>query len=430
MNQPPGYVDHNCPNYVCKIIKNLYGLKQASRVWHKTIDPFLKSIGFVSITADPCIYFKWDGDKLSLISLYVDDLAIASDSSAEIAKIRSHLMGKFKITDDGELEYILGMKIHRDRPNKQLFVSSNQKVQDILTDFNMAMCLPTATPMDHVAISASDCPTLNSPEWNEMQSIPYRECVGRLTHLMRTTRPDIAFSVSVVNRYLHNPGHKHWNAVKRILRYLNGTKDFELKIAPLDFSSKVSVCNRSSNSSTLGLSGNTDADWGGHPDTAKSTSGYAFFLGYGLISWASKVQPHTATSSTHAEYIAAYHATSECLWSRTFLGELGLLNTSLPTTLYCDNAAAINIANYHMCTPRSKHFNTKLHSVREKIENGELSLSFCPGKDNVADIFTKPLPKVKFLKFRSELGLQDSSSRVKVHVKVPDLKQTSGLGTA
>jgi hypothetical protein len=180
----------------------------------------------------------------------------------------------------------------------------------------------------------------------------------------------------------------------------------------MDFSTSVSTCNRSSNDSSMLLTGNSDADWAGHTDSAKSTSGYAFFVGSSLVSWASKVQPHTATSSTHAEYIAAYHATSECLWTRSFLGELGLLNLSLPTTLYCDNDAAIKIANYHMVTPRSKHFNTKLHSVREKVEEGELSLSFCPGKDNVADIFTKPLPKIKFLKFRQELGLEEILERV------------------
>lgn len=120
------------------------------------------------------------------------------------------------------------------------------------------------------------------------------------------------------------------------------------------------------------------------------------------------MQPHTATSSTHAEYIAAYHATDECMWARSFHGELGLLKLSLLTTLYCDNEAAIKIANYHMVTPRSKHFNTKLHCVREKVSNGELALSFCPGKAYVADIFTKPLVASKFLPFRKELGLVES----------------------
>lgn len=410
MRQPPGYTDSKCPDKVCKIVKNLYGLKQAPKVWHDTIDPYLKTIGFSSLTADPCIYFKWNNGKLSLVSLYVDDLAIASDSVEEIAIIKEKLMKKFKMTDDGDIDYILGMEIRRNREKKEIYVSSKNKIDELLKEFNMATCIPASTPMDCMTISAADCPKANSEEWNHMQSVPYRSCVGKLTHLMRTTRPDLAFSVSVVNRYLHNPGSKHWNAVKRILRYLKGTRQYELKLAPLDMSTSLSACDRSS----MKLSGNADADWGGHTDNSKSTSGYAFFLGTSLISWASKVQPQTATSSTHAEYIATYHATAECLWTRTFLKELGLLNSAMPTTLYCDNEAAIKIANYHMVTPRSKHFETKLHCVREKVQNGEISLSFCPGKENVADIFTKPLPKMKFLNFRTELGLEDSS----VHVKV------------
>jgi hypothetical protein len=408
MRQPPGYIDKDCPDNVCKITKNLYGLKQAPKVWHDTIDPFLKSLGFKTLTADPCLYFKWNDGKLSLISLYVDDLAIASDCTDNLTLIKTQLMKQFKMTDDGNIDYILGMEIRRDRQKKEIYISSRNKIQQILKDFNMATCIPASTPMDSLTVSSADCPPANSEKWNSMQSVPYRSCVGKLTHLMRTTRPDLAFSVSVVNRYLHNPGPKHWNAVKRILRYLQGTRQYELRLAPHDLSNSVTTCDRSS----MKLTGNSDADWAGHTDNFKSTSGYAFFLGSSLISWASKAQPLTATSSTHAEYVATYHATAECLWTRSFLKELGLLNSGLPTTLYCDNEAAIKIANYHMVTPRSKHFDTKLHSVREKVQSGEISLSFCPGKENVADIFTKPLPKLKFLMFRSELGLKDSSVRV------------------
>jgi hypothetical protein len=394
---------------VCHILKNLYGLRQAPRVWHKTIDPYLRELGFIPLTADPCLYYRHDGPALSLISLYVDDLAIASDSPDSISSIRNALMNRFKMTDDGEIDFVLGMHIRRDRPNGSIYISSTQKILELLKDFNMATCTPCSTPIDVVTISAADCPAPNSDEWIEMQSVPYRSCVGRLTHLARTTRPDLAFAVSVVNRFLHNPGRKHWNAVKRILRYLKGTTHLELKIAPADLSSSATACDRSSNTADFALTGNTDADWAGNVDTLKSTSGYAFFLGSGLVSWASKAQPHTATSSTHAEYVAAYQATAECLWTRTLLAELGLLNSALPTTLFCDNAAAIKIANYHMVTPRSKHFDVKLHAVRERVQSGELALSFCPGKDNVADIFTKPLKPLKFLQFRKELGLLDSS---------------------
>ena len=184
----------------------------------------------------------------------------------------------------------------------------------------------------------------------------------------------------------------------------------------------------------LRLSGSVDADWGGSDD-AKSTTGYIFYLGKSLISWASKAQPTVATSSTHAEYVAAYQATAECLWLRAFLSDLGLLDSSHPTSLQCDNQPAINLASYHMVTTRSKHFDTKFHFIREQLANGSLSLVFCPGKDNCADMFTKPVPKDRFLCFRDQLGLRspetvanmsNSSPLVPLCAPLPDTLQPNG----
>ena len=410
MKQPPGFVSATCPSHVCKLQRNLYGLKQAPRVWHRTIDPFLKSLGMQSASADPCIYYRWTGSSLLLIALYVDDLLIASDCSSHLSLIRKSLSRKFKMSDEGDLKFALGIRVLRDRAKKAIHLSSAHKINDILQDYNMSDCIPSAVPLDHVSVSAKDCPATGSSEQSEMAKVPYRECVGRLIYLMRTTRPDIAYPVSVASRFLANPGHKHWNLVKRILRYLKGTKDTFLTLSPLDFSTSVASCERNHTAEALRLTGNTDSDWAGDPDTSRSTSGYAFFLGSSLISWASKAQPQTATSSTQAEYIALYNATTEVLWLRSLLSELKLLNPGLPSTLYCDNQAAIKIGNYHMVTPRSKHFDSKLHLVRESISNGAMAVVFCPGKENVADIFTKPLSSGLFSTYCRQLGLESWQS--------------------
>jgi aspartate carbamoyltransferase regulatory subunit len=330
-----------------------------------------------------------------MISLYVDDLGIAAPDMVNVNEIRSALLSKFKMTDEGDINYILGMKITRDRKNRTISLSSESKAVEILKDFNMVDCVAVNTPMESLTVSNLDCPAPNSPEWNQMQSVPYRECVGRLTHLMRTTRPDLAFSISVVSRYLHNPGLKHWNLVKRILKYLKGTSKLALTLSP------------STDSDPLKLSGFVDSDWAGG-ENLKSTSGYCFKLGNSLVSWSSKIQSLTATSSTHAEYVAAYYATSELLWARSFLIELGTLKPFKSTTLKCDNQAAIKIASNHITTPRSKHFDIKHHFVREKVADGVLNLEYCPGSLNVADIFTKPLASNKFVEFRSQLGLKMS----------------------
>jgi transposase InsO family protein len=412
MQQPPGYEDPNNPNCVCRLLTNLYGLKQAPRVWHSTIDPYLQSLGYKALDADPCIYFKYDNNHLSLIALYVDDLVISADREQDLLLTKAKLCEKFKMTDEGKLEYLLGMKIERNQEKQEILISSESKINDLLKDFNMHNCIPISTPMEANTLSKQDSPQTGSEEWLKMQNVPYRQCVGRLLHLMRTTRPDIAYSVSVVSRFMNNPGQKHWNAVKRILRYLKGTKHYVLKLSPDSLSTRIQFL-KSDNSPTI--TGFTDADWAGDIDNARSTSGYAFYLGNSLISWASKTQPETATSTTHAEYIAAYQATIECIWTRSFLSQLGLLENQ-PTVLYCDNDAALKIASYPMVTPRSKHFNTKYHYIREQISSGALALTFCKGKENTADIFTKPLPKTKFETFRSDLGLTLSDTME--HVKI------------
>jgi hypothetical protein len=396
MHQPAGFIDKNFPDHVCLILQNLYGLKQAPLVWHKTIKPHLKSMDFQSIPADPCIFIKWIGKTFALIYLHVDDLLIASPSE-NLKSIKSQLTGRFEMTDEGVADSIVGIKVRKDPITKSLYLSNQLVASNIIQDYNMRDCYATATPIEDKTMSNADSPEVNSPEWQKMQLIPYRECVGRLINLSRMTRPDLAYAVSVVSRFLHNPGSRHWTAVLRILRYLKGTLDYELKVcSPTDHNSQTT------NSLTYG--GYTDADWGGNEDNAKSTSGSAFFIGSSLVSWSSKGQNTTATSTTYAEYIAAYHAATECVWGRSFLDSFHLLPEE-PTIIRCDNESAITLSKHHMINPRSKHFDTKYHYTRELSDNKVLELNHIPGKENCADMFTKPLRKHKFKKYVKQLGL-------------------------
>ena len=388
MRQPPGYVDPSCPNHVCKLVKSLYGLKQAPRVWHKTITPFLESLGFTPLITDPCL-FQRKSDS-ALIALYVDDLAIAAPKLDTVNHIISELQSTFKITSDGDLSFLLGIKIRRDRSSNSIFLSSSAKILKMLADFRMDSAESISTPM-HASSDVMHVkgPLPNSEEWTSMQSVPYRECVGSLIHLMRTCRPDLAFCVSATSRFLHNPGRTHWNAVKRVLRYLKDTLDYELTLG---------------GSTDLTLSGYSDASWGG-TGSVKSTTGYAFFLGSSLISWASRSQSTVASSVTVAEANAVYAATLEALALRNLLFELDHLSLASPTKLFCDNEIAIKISKDSTSANATRHLLLRLAFLREQVTSGNIDLLHCRGSTNIADGLTKALGPNNFLSHRESIGI-------------------------
>lgn len=406
MRQPPGYTDPDHPNWVCKLMKNLYGLKQAPRVWHKVIDPFLKELGYQPNLVDPCVYFKFNGSRLSIICLYVDNLAIGADDLEDLALLQNALRSRFQMTDE-DPGFMLGVTLQYEQSRNLMRLCQRQAIESLLVSTNMASSISASTPMESLTVSEIDCPGIGSEEWHHMQKVPYRETIGSLTHISRHTRPDIAYALGVCSRYLHNPGRAHWEAVKRILRYLKGTSDFTLIISPQNHSAIKSIhsqttANLEGTNKFFGLS---DADWAGDRDKCRSTSGYAFYLGGALVSWQTRTQPTTATSSNYAEIIACHSAVGEAVWARSFLSSFGWFDNG-PTTILTDNEAVVSHSKDHMITARNKSFSTKYHWIREKAEEGDILLQHIPGEINLADVFTKPLSRNRFENFRSQLGLQ------------------------
>jgi hypothetical protein len=261
--------------------------------------------------------------------------------------------------------------------------------------------------MSSLTISNLDSPSSGSDEWTTMKSIPYRETIGSLTHIARLTRPDIAFAVGACSRYLQNPGISHWNAVKNILRYLKGSSSFTLMLNPENITAHSSTVSDKITSiqGQVKFLGFTDSDWAGDLDMSRSTSGYGFFIGSALVSWMSKAQPTVAPSSTYAETIAAYSAASGCIWSRNFLESFNFADFTKPTPIFCDNEQTISNSKHHMVTARNKSFHTRYQWTREQVTEGTLSLVSIPTKDNISDIFTKPLKKTLFQYFRTKLGV-------------------------
>lgn len=389
LRQPDGFINKDHPEYVWKLNKSIYGLKQSPRNWYTMLSSFLISLGFQPSTADPCIYIRGDAKTNHIfVGVYVDDLPITSPSSVLIEDLVQQLRLKFEIKDLGELTHCLGINVTRDKINRQMKLSQPEYTMDILDYFNMLDSHPAKTPMEanlHLSKSMSPQTTL---EQDLMKDIEYRTAVGKLIFLTITTRPDISYAVGEVSRFVANPGIQHWDAVKRILRYLNGTRDYGLNFN--------GMCQPIPT-----LLGYSDADWGGNIDDRKSKTGYAIFWCGGLISWKSKFQASVALSTVEAEYIAACTTGREIAWLRKLAIDFGYPQEA--TVIREDNQGCIANSNNPLESEQMKHIAIQNHWVRDEVSRGQIILEYCPTNEMIADTLTKSLVKDKFIQHRNAL---------------------------
>lgn len=392
IDPPEGFTEESHPEKVWKLKKTLYGLKQSPRCWYLKLHIFLEQAGFIRSNLDHSLYIH-PADKVILV-VYVDDLLIFSECAEQIESVKEKMNSKFKMTDLGELEWFLGMRILRDRSKKLLWIDQEQYAEKLLEKFGMMDSRPVATPLDpSIRLSNDMCPTTEE-ERQEMDSVPYSSVVGSLMYLMLGTRPDMATTVGTLSRYVSNPGQEHWKAAKRVLRYLRGTTNLSLKFD-------------GNTDNALTLSVWSDADWGGNHDSRKSTTGYLCLLSGAAISWSSKQQPTVALSTAEAEYMALSATTQETIWLRRLLSDIGI-NTSSPTIIYSDNQGAIALASNPIAHARTKHIDIRHHFVREQVLEETIKVVYCPTNDMVADLLTKGLPSEKHSKFVTEMGMGKS----------------------
>jgi histone deacetylase 1/2 len=384
MKQPPGYEDKHKPHYLCKLDKALYGLKQAPRAWYSRLCHKLQSLGFVSSKADTSLFFYRKGGHIIFMLVYVDDIIVASTSQEAVKTLLQDLHRDFAIKDLGELHYFLGIQVKRKKG--ELLMTQERYAADILKRVNMQLCKAVNTPLSTAErLSITSGTRLGSDD-----STRYRSIVGALQYLT-LTRPDISFSVNKVRQFLHSPTTTHWEAVKRILRYVKGTIGFGLKIRK---------------SESMLVSAFADADWAGCPDDRRSTGGFAVFIGCNLVSWCARKQATVSRSSTEAEYKALANATAEMMWIRKLLDELGI---TYPRTarLWCDNIGAKYLSANPVFHARTKHIEIDYHFVREQVASKCLDVRFISTSDQVADGFTKALPVRQTMMFRNNLNLID-----------------------
>ncbi|XP_071708848.1 uncharacterized mitochondrial protein AtMg00810-like [Rutidosis leptorrhynchoides] len=381
MHQPLGFRDPTKPNHVCLLKRSLYGLKQAPRAWYQRFADFVSIIGFVNNKVDHSLFVYHHGNNTAYLLLYVDDIILVTSSHALRCKLL-HLLGNdFAMKDLGPLNSFLGISVSRS--SQGLFLAQEAYAKDIIERAGMLFSNPCATPFDTLGKQSSKLGTPYS------KPTLYRSLAGALQYLTFTC-PDISYAVQQICLHMHAPYTSHVHALKHVIRYIQGTVSMGLHITP---------------SSSRDLVAFTDADWAGCPDTRRSTSGYCVYLGDNLLSWSSKRQPIVSRSSAEAEYRGVANVVAEVCWLRNLLMELHCpLHKS--TLVYCDNVSAIYLSGNPIQHQRTKHIELDIHFVREKVARGQVRILHFPTRFQIADIFTKGLPRVLFEEFRASLCIR------------------------
>ncbi|SCZ91576.1 BZ3500_MvSof-1268-A1-R1_Chr1-2g01500 [Microbotryum saponariae] len=352
---------------VVRLQRPLYGLVQVGCEWYKVFTEWILSIGFTRTDSDHAVFVRKEGDRRSFLSIHVDDGLL---------------------TGDGDLDNVLC--IIREGKTGAVIVNQAHFVDAILKEHHMANASPRPTPLAAPSTLKNRADSDFDPA-----SIPYRAIVGKLLYLSGTIRPDIMFAVSKAARLCNDFTAEHWEALKHILRYLVGTRNFSIRYQK-SFQPMLAI-----------LEGFVDADHGADPVTRHSVSGYIFTCAGGAISWITKRQTVVTLSITEAEYVAMLYAACEGIWLRRLLADLGFKQTA-PTRLRGDNQSAITLAKHPAFHARTKHIGIHFHFIRDHIAEGTIEMVWVPTGTMAADVLTKGLGTQKHYQFVHAMGLIDS----------------------
>jgi hypothetical protein len=335
------------------------------------------------------VYTQGIGNRRLNIGVYVDDLIITGGNSSEVKQFKLQMQDKFQMTDLGKLRFYLGLEVEQ-RSNGTM-VSQGAYALKILEATALAGCNLSHTPMEQrLKLSkSSTAPAIDPTE--------YWRIVGALRYLVNT-RPDLAYAVGYVSRFMEKPTVEHLLAVKRVLRYVTGTVHQR--------------CFYRRKGEKLKLTGYSDSDLSGDVDTRKSTTGVLFFLGDNVVSWQSQKHRVVALSSCEAEYIATATASCQGVWLGRLLAEIRGEDVDT-VTLKIDNMSAIQLSRNPVFHERSKHIDTRYHYIRQCIEEGRVQVEAVNTNDQLADILMKSLGRDRFVELRTKIGIVNTQEVIK-----------------
>jgi hypothetical protein len=349
---------------------DIYGLKQAPRAWYERLRDFLIEKGFKIGTVNSTLFTKKHNNDIIICQVYADDIIFDSTNDYHCKEFGELMSKEFEMSMIGELTYFLGFQVKQMKDGN--FLSQEKYTKDLLKRFNMEKCKPIKTPMPtngHLDLDEGG---------NSVDQTLYCSMIGSLLYLT-ASRPDIMFSVCMCSRFQANPKKAHLRAVKSILRYLKHTPSVGLWYPK---------------GATFDLIGYSDSDNAGCKIDRKSTSGGCHLLGRSLVSWTSKKQNSIALSTAEAEYIVAGACCTQILYMKQTLLDYDVVLENIP--LLCVNESVVKIANNNVQHSRTKHIHIHHQFLRDHVAKGDIILEGVRSKDQLVDIFTKPLDKTRF----------------------------------
>ncbi|CAI7915642.1 unnamed protein product [Closterium sp. NIES-53] len=387
LRQPPGFTGSFPTGTQWSLRRPVYGLRQAPRDWHDTLRTTLAALGFVPSTADPSLFLRTDTSLPPFyVLVYVNDLVFATANTEALTLVKSKLQKRHTCTDLGELRSYLGLQITPDKARCTITLTQSHMVHQVLQRFGFQYSSPQLTPLS-TSHSLSAPPSDESVEPSGL----YPELVGCLMYLMTCTRPDLAYPLGLLARYVAPGRHQkvHWDAAKRVLRYLCSTSGMGLVLG---------------GRGPVVLIGHADASWADDSATQRSSQGYTFSLGSGSGFWRSTRLSSILSSSCEAEIYAGAMAAQELRWLTYLLTDLREQPRS-PPVMYVDNKAMLALCQEHRLEHRMKHITLRYFLARELQQRGQLRLAYVATRANTADVFTKALPPGDHQRFVTVLGL-------------------------
>ena len=392
---PQGYHRHHiAPGMVLKLNKALYGLKQAPREWYKLLAKTLNKLGYHASPMDEGLFMKKVGNKRIWLTLYVDDTLVFYSKELEVIweTDKAIIQKNFDIKDMGDADWILNMRITRDRPNHIIRLSQESYIDLVLQHHDMDNCngsTPTPFLFHELNIPPEN---VDFKQLDDQMATQYRKIIGSLLYAANITRIDICYIIGILARHVNKPFDYHMNAAKKVLRYLKGHKEKHMVF---------------SRDSTNGLNDQfkiliyADSSFADDKSDRHSTSGWVSLISGCPIAWQSKKQSTVALSTTEAELYGLCEGAKEALfmrqWFKHYVGRHPIIE------LKGDNQGSLYIADHPTSHNRTKHIDIQTYFIREHIKKREITLTYVPTQEQLADILTKPTQRIVFGRLLNKL---------------------------